>query len=65
MLGRENRQAGGHRFEHGIRHAFLIPVGAGLARMQKDVRLIIELAQFRLRNEAGESYALGDLQFIR
>ena len=51
---RENRQPGRHRFQHRIRYAFLVSVGARLARMQKKMRRIEKLPQFFLRNETGE-----------
>src|SRR5207244_8376439 len=48
-----------------IRNTLLISVAAGLARVQENVRAVIDLAQSLLRNEAGERHALRDLQFAR
>ncbi len=60
MLGGKHRQARGHCFEHRIRNAFLISVAASLARVQKDVRAIIDLTQLLLRNETRERDVVSD-----
>ena len=62
MLRGENGQPARHRFEHGVRNAFLVPVAATLARMQKNVRLIKQLAKLRLRNETGKENLVGHVQ---
>ena len=61
----ENWETAGHGFEHGVGNAFLVAIGAGLARMQEEVRLLEEGAQLLLGNETGEVDARGDLQIAR
>ncbi len=65
VSGGENGETAGHGFEHGVGHAFLVAIGAGLARMEEEVRLLEEGAQLALRNKAGEDDAVGDLQIAR
>src|SRR5438045_3865435 len=65
VLGGENRQAAGHRLEHGIWNAFLVAVSAYFAGMKENVRLIKKVAQLRLRNEAGKENLVGDSQLSR
>src|SRR5438093_9478202 len=54
VLGCKYRQTAGHRFEHRIWNAFLISVATNLARVQENVRPIVNLPQLLLRDEAGE-----------
>src|SRR2546423_1118194 len=63
MLGGENRQAARHRFEHGVRNAFLVSVAADFAGVQKNMRLIKEFAQLGLGNETGKENFIGDAEF--
>lgn len=56
MVGGEDRQAGGHGFEHGVRDAFLILVWRSLAGMEKSVGTVIEAAEGRSVEEAGKGY---------
>ena len=54
VLGCKHRQTAGHCFEHRIWNAFLISVATNLARVQENVRPIVNLPQLLLRDEAGE-----------
>src|SRR2546421_10113148 len=65
MLGRENREAARHRFEHGIGNALLVSVAANFAGMKKNVRLIKEFAQLRLRNKPGKKNAVSNSELGR
>src|SRR6266699_236596 len=62
MLRRKHWQPAGHCFEHRIWDAFLISVKTGLARMQENVRRIIDIAQLLLRNKTGKRNALVNLK---
>ena len=48
----KNRQPARHGFEHGIWNALLISVLSGLARMQENVRPVIQRPQLLLRDKA-------------
>src|SRR6476469_1189131 len=65
MPGREYRQTARHRFQHRVGNAFLVAVAAHFTWVDKNVRLIIELAQLRLRNEPGKEDLVRDAEIGR
>src|SRR5687768_10747371 len=65
MFRGQNRETGRHRFQDGVRDAFLVLVGRGLARVQEKMRAGVEIEQFRLRKKAAEMDLGDDAKFLR
>ena len=63
VVGGENRQAGGHGFQHGVGNAFLILVRGRLAGMEESVGVLIQGAEGLGVEEAGECDFFGDVEF--
>src|SRR5439155_21935519 len=61
MVRRKYWQTTGHCFEHRIWNAFYVSIMSSLARVHKNVRAIINVAQLLLRNETGERNASFDV----
>ena len=58
MQRRRDWQTSRHRFQNGVRDAFLVLIWRRLARVQKKVRARVELHEFRLREKADEVHIL-------
>ena len=65
MFGGEDGKAGRHCFQHGIGNAFLVSVDASFARVQKNMRRIIDVAQFLRQQKARKRHPIMDLKFAR
>lgn len=61
--GGDDREAGGHGFQHAIGDALLVLVRGGLAGVEEGVAFVVEPAELRGSEEASEADAVGHPEF--